>query len=124
MVTEERVLAVPDGGKLGGEKAAEIRRELQELGTRERDLLFGVGSAVAGRNYQFLRDLADKLVNVSGRQAELRQAQANVPGSGPKREPANQSDLRPAVVSHQDPASPGSRDDPPSIAPSGVASLY
>jgi hypothetical protein len=67
----------------GRSLAADIRRELQALLSRERELIHRAGDAMAGRAYGALRDLADELVSLAGRQAGLRlalaeaQAQAN-----------------------------------------------
>ena len=58
--------------------SGEIRAQLQELLPRERDLIYRAENALATGGYRALRDLADELVGVAARQAELRQALSEV----------------------------------------------
>ncbi len=56
------------------ETAAEMRRELQQLLSEERDLVEHAANATASADYVRLRDVADKLVKVAERRASLRAA--------------------------------------------------
>ncbi len=60
------------------ETAAEMRRELQHLLSEERDLIDQAANATASGDYVRLRDVADKLVQVSERRASLRAALVEV----------------------------------------------
>jgi ElaB/YqjD/DUF883 family membrane-anchored ribosome-binding protein len=51
---------------------AEIRRELQQLLSTERDLLHQAEHATSSGEYQRLRDLAEELVEVVERRVQLR----------------------------------------------------
>lgn len=55
---------------------AEMRRELQQLLSEERDLVDRATTATVGGDYVRLRDLADQLVKVAERRANLRVAVA------------------------------------------------
>ncbi len=60
----------------------ETRHELRAQVARERELINRVGNALAAQDYTTLRDLADELVRVAARQAELRQALAEAQARG------------------------------------------
>jgi hypothetical protein len=51
---------------------AEIRRELQQLLSKEHDLVYQVEHATASCEYVRLRDLADELIQVAERRTQLR----------------------------------------------------
>ncbi len=75
------------------ETAEEIRRELQELLSRERDLIYRAENALASGSYGALRDLAGELVGLAARQVELRgglsEALAREGGRQKREEPAS-----------------------------------
>ncbi len=79
------------------ETAEEIRRQLQELLSRERDLIYRAENALASGSYSSLRDLAGELVGLSDRQIELRkelsEAQARE-GGRQKREESSPRETR------------------------------
>jgi len=72
---------------VGTSLTADIRRELQALLSRERELIHRADGAMAGRAYGALRDLADELVSLAGRQAALRLALAEAQAQASRREP-------------------------------------
>jgi hypothetical protein len=53
---------------------AELRRELQQILSVERDLIYQAENATASGEYRRLREVADELVKMMERRAELRAA--------------------------------------------------